>query len=91
MVGYLVHLLTDVRWRETMFYRCFDENGSIKMLDGSTLNGEKGVRKNLLNQESKKMAYHLYNHFNLNKLDNSNEEFRFSFCDKLIQLSKILL
>ena len=70
MVGYLVHLLTDVRWRETMFYRCFDENGSIKMLDGSTLNGEKGVRKNLLNQESKKMAYHLYNYFNLNKLDN---------------------
>ena len=62
MIGYLVHLLTDIHWRETMFYRCFDEDGSVIMLDGSTLNGEKGVRKTLRNQESKKMAYLLFHH-----------------------------
>lgn len=68
MVGYFVHLLTDVRWRDTMFYKCFDENGSIKLLDGSTINGEKGVRKSLLDQESKTMAYLLNAHFNLSDL-----------------------
>lgn len=82
MIGYLVHLVTDVHWRETMFYRCFDEDGSIIMLDGSTLNGEKGVRKNLLNQESKKMAYHLYHHYNLN-------EVKILSCDELDLLPKM--
>ena len=82
MIGYLVHLLTDIHWRETMFYRCFDENGAIIMLDGSVLNGEKGVRKNLLNKESKKMAYHLYHKFNLNELNLLS-------CDELDLLPKM--
>ena len=69
MMGYFVHLLTDNRWRNTMFYRCFDKDGSIILLDGSTLNGEKGVRKELLHKESKKMAYLLSKHFKLNDLD----------------------
>jgi len=68
MIGYFVHLLTDNHWRDTMFYRCFDADGSIILLDGSTLNGEKGVRKELLHNESKKMAYLLAKYFNLNDL-----------------------
>lgn len=82
MIGYLVHLLTDIHWRETMFYRCFDEDGSVIMLDGSTLNGEKGVRKTLLNQESKKMAYLLFHHYNLNEL-------KLLSCDELDFLPKM--
>lgn len=74
MMGYFVHLLTDNRWRNTMFYRCFDKDGSIILLDGSTLNGEKGVRKELLHKESKKMAYLLAKHFKLEEVRQLNEE-----------------
>lgn len=78
MMGYFVHLLTDHRWRNTMFYRCFDKDGAVVLLDGSTLNGEKGVRKELLHKESKKMAYLLSRHFKLNDLRNlTNNEVNF--------------
>ena len=78
MMGYFVHLLTDNRWRNTMFYRCFDKDGAVILLDGSTLNGEKGVRKELLHKESKKMAYLLSRHYKLDGLRNlTNDEINF--------------
>lgn len=68
MLGYLVHLITDFHWRTSMFYKCFSEDGSIILLDGSLLNGEKGVRKELLYKEGRKMAFLLSKHFELKDL-----------------------
>lgn len=68
IMGYFVHLITDFHWRTSMFYKCFSLDGSIILLDGSLLNGEKGVRKELLYKESKKMAFLLSNHFSLSQL-----------------------
>lgn len=67
MMGYLVHLITDFHWRTTMFYKYFDENGRIKLIDGSVFDDEKQKKKQLLHNENKKMAYILAKHF---KLDN---------------------
>lgn len=67
MLGYFVHLLTDFHWRETMFYRCFDKNGSIKLLDGSLIN-ERNTIKELLEKENTKIAFLLSKHFKLNEL-----------------------
>lgn len=69
MMGYLVHLITDFHWRTTMFFKCFDENGKIKLLDGSVVDDDKIVKKQLLHNENKKMSYLLSEYF---KLDNIN-------------------
>lgn len=82
MLGYLVHLITDNYWRTTMFYNCFDIDGSVKLLDGSTVNGEKGIRKELLHQESKKMSFLLSKYFRLGNLENIS-------IDEINQLPKL--
>lgn len=74
MFGYFVHLITDNNWREDMFYNCFTEDGSIKFLDGSTLNGEHGVRKEVLYNESRIIAALLCDYFKLEELNPIKDE-----------------
>lgn len=74
MVGYFVHLITDRNWRNDMFYNCFCEDGSIKLLNGTTINGVNGVRKQLLQSESVKMAVLLAKKFKLQELQTLTDE-----------------
>ncbi len=70
MLGYLVHLMTDFFWRYLIFYNYFNKDGSIKLINGRSVNGEKGVRKTLLKNETMKIVTYLAKDYELNNLAN---------------------
>lgn len=55
-IGYLVHLITDNFWRYDMHYKYFNLDGSIKIFDNDFLNADKNRKKDLLNDETKKIT-----------------------------------
>jgi hypothetical protein len=69
MVGYLVHLMTDFFWRYLIFYNYFNKDGSVKLINGLSINGEKGVRKTLLKNETMKIVTYLAKEYELKELD----------------------
>lgn len=85
MMGYLIHLMTDFYWRYIMFYNYFNRDGSIRLLDGSSVNGEKGVRKTLLKNETAKIATLISKEYKLKWLDqlSDNEIERLTKIDEL--------
>ena len=74
LIGYLVHLMTDFFWRYLVFYNCFNKDGSIRLLNGMSVNGPHGTRRTLLKKESMKMVTLLAKDFDLQPLKPLTDE-----------------
>ena len=74
LIGYLVHLMTDFFWRYLVFYNCFNKDGSVRLLNGLSVNGPRGTRRMLLKKESKKIVTYLAKEYNLTTLNHLTDE-----------------